>query len=186
MEEIKEGYTRVSSILGQWNHFAHINPEVLANKCRIGTNVHEKICAETEGIYINLQDDEKGYFESWEVWKEEIKEDMDFLDTETRFYCDELKITGCVDALVSITAKGDKLYLIDYKTSASPNKKMWALQASFYHYLANVNGYNMSTNALFVHLKKDGKKAKVYHFECDESLFNVALGALHSYRYLNG
>ncbi len=186
MEEIKEGYVRVSSILAQWNHLAHVNPSVLANKCRIGTNVHEKIAAETEGIYVGLQEDEQGYFESWQVWQEEVKKDMNFIKIETRLYCDKLKITGCVDAFVNTNQKKDELYLIDYKTSASVNKKMWALQASFYHYLAVVNGYKIHTKSMFVHLKKDGKKAKVHPFECDAKLFAISMCAFRTYQYLNG
>lgn len=183
MEKIQEGYTRVSSILAQWNHLAHINPKVLENKCRIGTNVHEKISSSIEGIYIELQSDEEGYFESWEKWEEELQ--IVFVETEKRFYCDLLKITGCVDAIIHPSSDESTLHIVDYKTSYSVNEKMWALQASFYHYLANKCLGEISTEVWFVHLQRDGKKAKSHVFHCENKLFEVCLSALMTYRYLN-
>jgi len=183
MEEIKEGYTRVSSILGQWNHLAHIDKDVLANKCRIGTNVHAKIGAEIDGIFLDLEADEEGYFESWNKWQKEERLDYSQMMTEERFYCDELKITGCVDAIRIEEERGT---LLDYKTSATPNKRMWALQAAFYHYLVKKSGKKIEDEVWFIHLKKDGKVAKVYNFEITPKLWEVCASALHSYRYFNG
>lgn len=178
MEEIKEGYTRVSEVLSQWNQFAHIDPHVLANKCRIGTEVHEKISLEEAGIFIETSEDTKGYLKSWVKWKEESE--MEIIETEKRLYCEELKITGCLDAYTS----GETI--IDYKTSASANKKMWAIQASFYNYLANANGWETADEVMFLHLRKDGKKAKEVWVHCTEELWEVAKSALHTYRYFNG
>lgn len=180
--EIKEGYTRVSSILGQWNHLAHINKDVLANKCRIGSNVHAKIAAEMDGIFLQLESDEEGYFQSWEKWW--IEEDLDpFLRfTEERFYCDELMITGCVDAIFVDPEGG---CIVDYKTSASVNKKMWALQAAFYHYLARKIHPHIKNEVWFVQLKKDGKPGKTYKFEITHDLWVSCLSALTTYRYFN-
>lgn len=183
MEEIKEGYTRVSEILSQWNQYAHIDPDVLANKCRIGSEVHEKIAAEVEGIYIETGEDCKGYIGSWIKWGEKYKDAVSYLDTEKRFYCDELKITGAVDAVIEA---GELTVILDYKTSAQAHKKTWALQASFYHYLATKNGVEMDPYVWFVHLKKDGKKAKNVEVHCTEELWEVAKSALHTYRYFNG
>ncbi len=183
MEEIKEGYTRVSSILGQWNHLAHIDKNVLDNKCRIGTEVHQKIGAEADGIFIETGRDTLGYILSWSTWKNECNEGAKYIATEKRFYCDELKITGCVDAIMEI---GDLRVLVDYKTSATANKKMWALQGAFYHYLATKNGIDLDPHVWFIHLKKDGKKAKEIEIHCTEELWEVAKSALHAYRYFNG
>lgn len=181
MEEIKKGYTRVSQIIGQWNQYSHIDPHVLANKCRIGTEVHEKITAEIEGIFLEIGEDGKGYVESWMEWKESHSSTLNYLETEKRFYCHDLKITGAVDAVVEI---GDLLVIVDYKTSATANKKIWALQASFYHYLVNKE---MQTDPYvwFVHLKKDGKKARNVEIHCTEDLWEVAKSAFHTYRYFN-
>lgn len=181
--EIKEGYTRVSSILGQRNSFAHINKQVLANKCRIGTNVHAKIGAEIDGIYLDLQPDEEGYFESWRKWWEDAGINPEIVESEERFYCDKLKLTGCVDAIVEAQ---NVVLIIDFKTSASANKKMWALQAAFYHYLVSQSGREIDNEVWFVQLKKDGKRAKLHKFEITPALWKVCECELHSYRYFNG
>lgn len=183
MQQMKDGYTRVSEIIGQWNHLAHIDPQILANKCRIGSEVHEKIAAETEGIFIDTEEDTKGYLQSWNKWKEEHEKKGCYFEIEKRLYCDHLKITGCVDALVKT---GDMLTVIDYKTSASANKKMWALQASFYHYLAVQNHYDVTDVVEFIHLKKDGSMAKTVVIHCTEELWLTAKAALLTYRYFKG
>ena len=183
MEEIKEGYTRVSEIVGQWNQLAHINPEVLANKCRIGSEVHEKIAAEVEGIYIETAEDCKGYVGSWLEWVREYNSEGRYGQTEKRYYCDELKITGAVDAILEI---GDLRVIVDYKTSARANKKTWALQGAFYHYLVNKEHEGETDPYVwFIHLKKDGKKAAQVEVHCTEELWEVAKSALHTYRYFN-
>ncbi len=182
MENIKEGYTRVSTILGQWNSFAHIDPDVLSNKCRIGINVHAKISAESDGIFLELQEDEEGYFESWKKWWDKEKIASKAVFNEQRFYCDKLKITGCVDCLLQ---EEDDLLIIDYKTSASANKKMWAMQAAFYHYLAKNEGHKMFNQVWFLRLKKDGKKATLYKFEMTDELWDTCLAALNTYSYFN-
>lgn len=181
--EIKEEYTRVSKILNQWNQLAHIDPKVLSNKCRIGTNVHEKINAELQGIFLDLREDEKNYFHSWEKWWKESEMSSNLVCTEKRFYCDSLKITGCVDALV----KGKNgMHVVDYKTSHSVNKKIWPLQGAFYRHLASLSGDKISPDVWFVKLAKDGKKGRVYHFEIDDYIWDVCQSALETFRYLNG
>lgn len=183
MEEIKEGYTRVSQIIGQWNQYSHINPQVLANKCRIGTEVHEKIAAEVQGIFLDTNEDCEGYIESWIKWREDFPKPLHYAETEKRLYCDELMITGAVDAIIEA---GDLRVILDYKTSATPNKKTWALQAAFYHYLVNKEREGETDPYVwFVHLKKDGKKAKNIEIHCTEELWEAAKSALHTYRYFN-
>ena len=183
MSEIIEGYTRVSQIIGQWNQFAHIDPDVLANKCRIGTEVHEKIAAECEGIFIESSEDTKGYVGSWLKWVKRYNEEGEYVATEQRYYCDELMITGAVDAIIEI---GDLTVIVDYKTSAKANPKTWALQGAFYHYLVNKNREGTTDPYVwFIQLKKDGSKAKEIEVHCTEDLWEVAKSALHTYRYFN-
>ena len=182
MEEIKEGYTRVSEIIGQWRHLDHIDPGVLANKCRIGTSVHEKICAEVSGIYIDEEEAARGYVQSWQKWHKENEEYLYFVETERRFYCDELMITGAIDAIVEM---GDYTFIIDYKTSSVPNKKIWALQGSFYNYLAKQNGFYVDPTVIFLHLKKDGSMAKEVEVYCSPELWEDALRAYELHHYFN-
>lgn len=181
MEEIKEGYTRVSTILAQWNHLAHIDKDVLANKCRIGTNVHEKIRGEIEGYFIDTLSDEEKYVESWKEWKEK-KSSLSFVHAEKRFYCDDLKITGCLDAIVE-QKKSSKFIVVDWKTSASVNHFSWSLQAGFYHYLAKKMGWDLENKVYFVKLKKNGRAATTYVYTITENLWEACLGAYRTYHH---
>lgn len=183
MEEIKEGYTRVSQILGQWNHLAHIPTHILENKCRIGSEVHDTIAAEVEGIYLEGQEDTKGYIQSWTQWAIERQDDIEYLLTEKRFYCDNLKITGKVDAIINL---GESQVIVDYKTSAKAFEKMWALQAAFYYYLIIQNNVHVDPHVMFLHLQKDGTKAKEIDIYCNEELREEAMRALGTYRYFHG
>lgn len=183
MEEIKEGYTRVSQIISQWNHLAHIDPHVLENKRRIGSEVHEKIAAESQGIFIPTEEETKGYIGSWLAWGKKVNPTAEYEIIEERLYCDELQITGALDAILRIGASS---VIIDYKATASVHKKTWALQAAFYHYLAVKNGYGVDETVWFIQLKKDGGNARQVEIECTEELWEVAKSALHTYRYFNG
>lgn len=181
MTEIKEGYTRVSSIVGQWNNFAHIPKHILENKCRIGRNVHEKIAADFNGIFLDLQADESPYYESWLAWRETHELRRCF--PESRMYCDKLKITGAIDLMEKI---GNKFLVIDYKTSATVNIKTWSMQAAFYHYLAKENGFHPTDNVLFLNLKKDGSEAVEHRISITDELWATCESALRCYRYFNG
>jgi hypothetical protein len=176
MEEIEEGYTRVSAILSQWNHLAGIPKHILDNKCRIGTNVHAQIGASLQSIYIATEEDEKGYVESWENWY--IENPLDVYLLEKRFYDEKLKITGKVD-LISKTKKG--LQILDFKTSANPNPQIWSLQGAFYHYLCKTSGLTMTPQVLFIHLQTDGQKAQIHEFQITTKLWKVCEAAFLTY-----
>jgi hypothetical protein len=177
---IKEGYTRVSEILSPWVNFSHIDPEVLANKARIGTNVHEKISAEESGIYLGLEDDEVPYFESYERWSSSV--DIKVQESERRLYSETFKLTGCVDAIIK---SEDKKILLDFKTSASPHHKSWGIQGALYHWLCLENNIPLSDEIWFLQLKKNGKAAKLHKYIVDSSLLEAALAAVKIYRYFN-
>lgn len=151
--EIKEGYIRVSDILGIWSDFSHIDPEVLDNKCRIGTNVHSLIQAHVNDVPLTGEDDEEGYFESWKKWNSYCKREFIPEMQELRLYDDILKITGQIDCIVEQNGKRN---LIDWKTSASANKLAWEMQAAFYHYLCTTNSIEICDEVLFIQLDKKG------------------------------
>lgn len=180
MEEIKEGYIRVSDLLDVWTDFKHIDPHVLENKARIGTNVHEKISAELNGYFIDLAPDEEGYFESWLRWYEK-NDKTPYLEWERRFYSDEFLVTGQVDAIKE--REDGTIQIIDYKTSASPSLERWGFQAGWYYLLAKENGYDVEPEVTILNLKKDGKAAKEYKIQCDKALLHVCVSALYPYRY---
>ena len=64
VEKIKDGYTRVSEIVSVPGMFDMIPPDVLENKVRIGTNVHEAIHMDFLGFVPDLAEDEKSTMKS--------------------------------------------------------------------------------------------------------------------------
>jgi hypothetical protein len=179
---IRDGYTRISSILGQWDKFGHIDPAVLAHKAEIGTRVHEAIEAHISGAPDIGDFEGRGYFESYLKWQE--KSGVVTVQTEQRLYCDKLKITGAVDALVKFPG-GEALTIVDYKTSAQEAPKTWPLQGCFYHYLATVNDIPTCPRIIFLKLDKKGGEAKAFEYFYSKQLMNTCLSALNCYRWLN-
>lgn len=178
---IREGYIRVSEILAQWDRFGGIDPDILCKKAALGTAVHDAINGDSANIFLPLKDDEKGYFESFQKWKKLVGAEI--VETEVRLYCDKLKITGCIDALVKLPGV-EQLVIVDYKTSANESDKIWPMQGAFYHYLASQNGKKPAPNLLFIKLNKDGMQPKVYTYFYSTPLMNVCMAAYTTFMYL--
>lgn len=179
--EIKKGYTRVSEILAQWNSYSHIEPEVLKKAADRGRMVHEAIEANLNGYPLPLGVKEAFYLLSFVKWKETGRKE--FCHSETRFYCDKLMITGCIDGLIKFPGS-DNLVIIDYKTTAAENPKLWPLQGAFYRYLAEANGYELSTRMIFIKLDKQGEMPKLFEYTYDSKMLNICMAALTTYRYM--
>lgn len=181
-EKIKKGYTRVSQILGQWDKFGHIDPDVLSKKADLGTNVHACIYSYlTSGLY-GIDLDYLCYFESFLKWHETTQ--AKYIRAEERLYCERFKITGQVDGVYQIPSKKG-LTIVDYKTSAAESPKIWPLQAAFYHWLCKVNDIDILPDVIFLKLDPKSNLPKAYIYTVDESLMNIALSALNCYRWLN-
>lgn len=184
MEKIKDGYTRVSEIVSVPGMFDMIPPDVLENKVRIGTNVHEAIHMDFLGFVPDLAEDEKGYYESYLEWKGMTKASIAM--SEDRFYDDALMITGAIDGLLRFPYE-DNLVAVDWKTSATCTKAIsdtWRAQGGFYHYLLKQNHvHNVSHRYLFVQLNPKGKLPKVKEFLFTQDIMNECLGLLHKYRW---
>lgn len=182
MSDIKAGYTRVSSILGQWDKFGHIDKSILEAKCTLGTGVHNHIQNRCDGIVTPPDIWEQGYVDSWESWVS-ITEPH-FAHTELRLYDNTLKITGAIDAIIQLPGSKE-LIIVDYKTSATPSPKSWALQGNFYHYLCRQNGLELGDRILFLQLKKTGKSPKLFEYQYTKEMWSICMSAYNCYRYLN-
>lgn len=181
-EIINPKYTRVSSILSQWDSYGHIDADVLSRKCQIGTNVHQVIENHCNDIFCCINPEEEGYFNSFLAWKKFACPAI--VETEKRYYCDEHLITGCVDAVIKFKTS-EKHLIVDYKTCVQPNKLTWPLQAHFYHYLASINcpDIKLDDRVLFVQLSKDGKSPKVHSFDITKSTWEVCKAAMITYNW---
>jgi ATP-dependent exoDNAse (exonuclease V) beta subunit len=180
-QDIKEGYTRVSEILSQWDKYSNIESSVLERKKDLGTCVHNAIAGFFNGIPSVLTDDEGGkYFSSFILWYSEKKPVM--IDVEMRMYDEDKMITGCIDAILTLP-KEDQIILVDWKTSYNPDKLNWPLQASFYMSLLEKHGFKDVSKAIFVKLDKFGNMPKEYEFQQTEYLKDVCSHAIETYNY---
>ena len=176
---IKDGmqYARVSEILSPLNDFSHIDPEVLANKCRIGTQVHEAIASEVAGEFPILAEDSWGYFKSFLKWRDELN--PFFEQSEQRYYSETHMITGQIDALARFGV-GNNPLLVDFKTSAQEGKT-WPLQAHLYCLLVEINAIRIEPRFLFLKLDKMGGFPKVFHYKFDFNLHVKCLNLIEEY-----
>lgn len=196
MEKIKEGYTRISTILSLlpsvmgmnednkeiWGFpLQTINPEVLRNKCNIGRNVHTAINSWANHDFAPLAKSEKGYFQSFCRWQELTQ--MQPVQSELRLYDDNLMITGAVDMIGKIK-NSENLVLIDFKTSATCDNKKWPIQAAFYHHLLTINNFIVHSTVLFLQLDKEGEMPICHAFEITKQLKITMISAYNLYKHL--
>jgi hypothetical protein len=181
--EILPGYTRVSEILQQWDRFKGINRDIIDRKAKIGTNVHNAIKAYLELVpMFELNEEESQYFQSFLLWHDTVMPKTSLV--EKRFYEDNLKITGCVDAVMLLPGDEGNV-IIDWKCSAQASPAMWKLQSSFYMLLAMENDVpNLSSRSLFVQLDKEGRRPKIHEFHYDKNMLDTCVSAVNTYRFL--
>lgn len=151
---IKSGYTRVSSLISELTQYNNINKQVLREKARLGTFVHNKISNLLELNYgtnnrlINqdalenisheltettLHKDTKYYIEGFvQLCFEKSILAQNHLSIEKRYYNDEYMISGQVDLL---TEYKDKIILIDWKTTSMFHELAASVQMYFYKML---------------------------------------------------
>jgi len=190
MSEIDlKGCVRVSDILKRFYSYGDVDPEVLAAKAAIGTNVHKAIIQDCDNEFVVLETDRaQAYFESYKRWNGKRPN----IRQVPRLYCHDLKITGECDGLL------DGFSLIDWKCSASANVRIWNMQAHFYWYLLDINGYNASHKMLWVnlrhskHVRKDPQSnlgriiyspldPVVYEFMFDENVLSQCIDEVNMY-----
>jgi len=168
---------RVSTILSTLKDFLGIDPEVLANKAKIGTRAHQAIDNFlNDDPFTYHCDRSRLYFDSYLMWHEKVCTTftIKYILKEQRFYDDQLLkefdivLTGQVDALIEMQGK---LVLLDYKTSANRDDEIWPLQAHFYHYLLSQNGYTPSDRMLFLKLHRYGQLPEpCEYFYCENKM----------------
>lgn len=179
-ETLREGYERVSDVLGQWSLMSAVPPEILTAAAERGTRVHDAIRDFADGLPVVLSDEEGGqFYRSFLNWF--AAEKPVFEAWERRMYDDDLMLTGRIDAVMQY--KGQKV-LVDWKTSRAPNPIIWNMQANFYMYLLRQNGmgFDFGARAVFVRLNKLGELPNMYEYTFTEKSLSVCKGALEAYR----
>jgi len=186
-------HVRVSEILQMFDSYADIDPVILEEKAKIGTNVHNAIIQDCAGEFVCFDTDRaRAYFQSYKMW--DVKKPN--IEQIPRLYCDKLMITGECDGLLQ--GHGPDV-LIDWKCSASPKKAIWEMQAHFYWYLLRENGYSTSNKMQWINLRHDKhtfrdsstgaikrieytpKSPVIYEFEFDQNVLDICVEAAIRY-----
>ncbi len=179
-----KGCVRISDLLKRLYSYGDVDEQVLKAKAAIGTDVHKAIVDDCEGNFVAMETDRaRAYFESYKRWE---NREISLITQVPRLYCFDLMITGECDGLL------DSLHLIDWKCSASPNLKIWNMQAHYYWYLLRQNGYSISESMYWVNLRhsKHVRKANnsnigfhvytaqdpvIYEFTFDENVLSQCI-----------
>jgi hypothetical protein len=182
MEKIKEGYTRISEILSQWDKYGMVAADILEHKKDVGSYVHSAIHTHiSTGMSLPLDRESEGYYQSYLKWQEESH--PKFLVSERRFYNDSLMITGGIDAIATISGE-QKPMIIDWKTSSSEMQCDWRLQGAFYWMLAHDSlEFDISEKIMFLRLNRYGELPKVHMYEFNKEIGQVCIAALTTFRY---
>lgn len=171
-------YTRVSEVANLDTDFSQIPPNILARKQDIGTRTHDAIA---RGVVPDADADIRGYYDSWSLWLQCVEGHV--IERETRYYCDELMLTGQIDAIVDIN-QDDIPVLIDCKTSAVASPDAWIMQAHMYAYLVSKHR-RINDRYLWLQLSPAGKIPRVHAYYYDNNIFNKCLVYLDRIRENN-
>jgi len=181
--EIREGFTRVTSVLNPFTDFSMIEPAVLANASDRGTRVHNFCELYAKNLLIEPVDEDcKPYVESFIEWFDNFVGEV--LHVEERLYCDDLKITGQIDLICKLKGS-DRIYIIDLKTPQTSSKS-WKLQTAAYQYLSVIGlGYFIQERGCLM-LDKNGGQAKFISYTDYEKDSTLYFSALKLYRFFIG
>lgn len=179
IEHSGKTYARVSDIIRPFSNFGHINPDVLANKARIGTEVHQAIADDINEEFCVVDQDSCGYFYSYCKWRGTLN--PKFLASEQRYFCDKKMLTGQIDTLINLPNEMDLPTLVDFKTSAQESKETWEMQAHLYNYLLESNGIKVAPRYLFVKLNKMGSLPQVFSYTWNSNTHAKCMKAIEDF-----
>ncbi len=170
----------VTEVLRAFSGFDKVSLAVLDKAAARGTTVHA-ICAEiAQGTWIPddfTREDLRGYVRSFLKWKEyQVNK---FLVIEKRYYNECLGYSGKIDFLIEGSDK--KKYLVDLKTSHSPNKT-YPVQMAAYTDLLRRDGIQTEA-ALIIYLDKEGGFPEIHYLDDLSEEWDIFKCALECYVY---
>lgn len=170
----------VTTVLGPFAGFGHINPDVLEHAARRGTRVHTgALCYALNLPCFILEEEDLGYFESFRNWFDDNVDEV--LAVEKLMVDEELGFFGHVDLAAMVWGH---VTVVDYKTP-SVESPLWKAQLAAYRHLAvrSLKVDNEDCRCMSLLLRKDGSPAKGIPYQDSESDFAAFLSALNAYRY---
>lgn len=173
-------FPRVTEILKPFTNYDKVPNDILEKASVRGTIVHGVCAGIARGEWIEdelIEDSYKGYIKSFRMWQEQqVKR---FVLIETRYEHDELRFSGQLDCVIQ--GNDNKFYLVDFKTSASP-QKTYPVQMAAYEALLKRQNFNID-GAYIVYLSKDGTFPDIDFLEDLSNEFSVFVSALECWNY---
>ena len=159
-------YLRATNVIFPFTGIEFVPDKYLIPAGEFGSRCHNHIENLLSGFETPVEDDRiEPVLNSFaKFWKANLHKFQDAkIILEKRLYCDDKKITGCIDCVI---VTDEHTYVFDWKTSKKIHKSAWSLQAACYRYLLEVNGFTNITNPVFVKLDREGKEPVL--FECED------------------
>jgi len=175
-------YPRVTEILRAYTSYDQVPADILQRAAARGTTVHALCAGIAKGNWIPdgmIGEEFIGYVNSFKQWAGAQVDK--FVIIEKRYMDDDLKYSGQLDFVVEGT--DGKLYLVDLKTSAKP-QKTYPVQMAAYDSLLRKQGVTVH-GAMIVYLKKDGDFPDIHFIEDMKPEFAVFVSALYCWHYFN-
>ena len=171
---------RVTEILKPFTGYDQVPRETLERAAARGTSVHALCAGIAKGNWIPdgmIGEDLLGYVNSFKKWTSaQVKR---FIVVEKRYTDKHEEYSGQLDFVVQ--CHDDLLYLVDLKTSSSP-QKTYPIQMAAYHNLLKQNDIEVE-GAMLVYLDKTGEFPNVHAIYDMHEEFGVFTSALHCYKY---
>lgn len=175
-------YPRVTEILRYFTSYDNVPKDILKRAAERGTTVHALCAGIAKGAWIPdgmINPEHLGYVNSFKKWAE--TQVLKFVVIEKRYADEEYGFTGQLDFV--ILSNDNELYLVDLKTSASP-QKTYPVQMAAYDRLLKNNQVTVK-GAILVYLDKDGEFPEVNLIDDLTEEFNVFTSALTCWKYFN-
>ena len=171
---------RVTEILRPFTSYDQVPKDILERAAARGTSVHALCAGIAKGNWIPdgmIGDDLIGYVRSFRKWcTAQVRR---FVIIEKRYTDLHDQYSGQLDFVVECT--DGKLYLVDLKTSAKP-QKTYPVQMAAYDNLLKQNNVRVS-GAMLVYLDKSGEFPDIHLIENMDEEFSIFASALHCYQY---
>jgi hypothetical protein len=160
-------------------YYGGIDNTILAAAAKRGRNVHQSIENYLKFGIEDVAPELAGYYEAFKAWQKDNNPVV--IDTECRAYHKILRYAGAVDMICEF---GDKLALVDFKTSAEIVSMLVRVQLEAYSRIYQSHNVNFDEKAV-VHLKKDGSWEMKVFGSGDTEAWSVFGGLLEVHNYIN-
>lgn len=173
-------YPRVTEILRAFTSYDQVPKHILDNAAARGTTVHALCAGIAKGAWLPdgmIGEAHLGYVNSFKLWQQAHVTSFDII--ETRYIDEVLGYSGQLDFVIK--ANDGKLYLVDLKTSAKP-QKTYPIQMAAYDRLLKKHGIVVE-GAMIVYLNKTGEFPDIDFLPNMDAEFHIFSCALDCWNY---